>query len=206
MHDLAKRITNHLIYRKIILEADADIYAYGFECSLSNAIELTAIFAIGWVMGIQIELFVFLFCFSSIKKWTGGWHAKTHLACFVLSTAASILSLLAIGFLPSWACFVLLVVSGIIVILFAPIAHPNNPKTTDQLLLGRKRVLRSLAMIYLGIIAAYLLQFEILALSASSGVFLSSATLIPAMLGEEVKTWKGRRNLILHSKHSQSTV
>ena len=196
MHRIAVRITNHLIDRRVIPEADAEIYIYGLECSLADAVGFVIPFSLGLALGIHIELLAFIVCFSAIKKWTGGWHLQSHLKCFLLSVIMSVLSVWLCGFAPGWLSFVFLGVASAIVILFAPVAHSNNPKTESELLEGRERVLAVLIVLNLSILAVYQLGFPLLALAGSCGVFVSSVTLLPALRGKEVKTWKGQRHLL----------
>jgi accessory gene regulator B len=82
-----------------------------------------------------IETLFFLFAFLGTRTICGGYHAKHYYSCFVGTVSIYVFSLL-INYLvqlkpyANLFFFPFTIISSIIVIVFAPVEHPNNPMTT----------------------------------------------------------------------------
>lgn len=80
---IAQRMTAFLIRRGIITEDKkmAEIYEYGFELILGDLVNFAIVLLISGVLqGIGTGL-LYLFCFVSVRIFSGGFHAKTHFRC-----------------------------------------------------------------------------------------------------------------------------
>lgn len=92
LHILSKRIAS--LVCKETDDIPFEIYVYGFELLLSSLIETGAIILIGCLFGKFLETILFLLSFSSIRFFSGGYHAKSYLRCFIVTLISYFLILL----------------------------------------------------------------------------------------------------------------
>ena len=92
LHILSKRIA--FLVCKETDDIPFEIYVYGFELLLSSLIETGAIILIGCLFGKFLETILFLLSFSSIRFFSGGYHAKSYLRCFIVTLISYFLILL----------------------------------------------------------------------------------------------------------------
>ena len=125
--------TNYLVRRQVINEDDRDIYEYGFHALYNNIIDISSIVIISLWLGQIPQSILYHLSFVAIRQSAGGFHAKTHLRCFVMSTAIWLFSLWGIFQTSSPAvCIALAGVSLILVWVKAPIEHENSPMDYDK--------------------------------------------------------------------------
>ena len=70
-----------------------DIYIYGFELLVSSVIETISLLLIGLLTGKIIDTIIFIISFSSIRVFSGGYHANSYLKCFIVTVAYYLLVL-----------------------------------------------------------------------------------------------------------------
>lgn len=71
-----------------------EIYIYGFELIISSIIETSALLLVGFLIGKFVETMLFLFSFSSVRFFSGGYHANSYLKCFAVTLVNYFLVLL----------------------------------------------------------------------------------------------------------------
>lgn len=125
--------TNYLIRRQVIDEDDRDIYEYGFHALYNNIIDIASIVIISILLGQIPQTILYHVSFVSIRQTAGGFHAKTHLRCFVMSTIIWLLSLWGIS-QANWPalCVILAGISVVLVWVKAPIEHENSPMDSEK--------------------------------------------------------------------------
>lgn len=161
-----------------------EIYSYGISVMISFVISSASVLIIGFIFNSLVETAIYVFVFTLVRSYTGGYHCNTYLRCNLLYIGCYILSLAGIKLLSFFhlAWVVLLIAylfSNIVIIGFSPIGHKNKPiAKEDYLPLKLKAVAISLtctvASIILSIIgikqayivAAVLLQVAIAMLVA----------------------------------------
>ena len=67
-----------------------DVYIYGMECFLNTAIPVILLTICSIMFDSLIETFLWLFAFSLLREYTGGYHASTQFACITSSTMLGI--------------------------------------------------------------------------------------------------------------------
>ena len=70
-----------------------DVYIYGFELLVSSVIETISLLLIGLLTGKIIDTIIFIISFSSIRVFSGGYHANSYLKCFIVTVAYYLLVL-----------------------------------------------------------------------------------------------------------------
>lgn len=176
---MASTISRHLVTRQVVPEDYEEVYAFGFECVLSTAIQVVILLIIGIASGLILETAFFFGGFVMIKKYIGGWHAESHFACITAFSCCSLSLLPVVFLLPAHAGFALAAAALALIWRLAPISHYNNPKSHEENLAARKVALRMAAAEAL-VIAILLLAAPTAGygLCAAYGLFLASFSLL----------------------------
>lgn len=69
-------------------DAELDLYELGIEVIVSTIFTSAFILLIGGMLNRLAEAFLFLICFITLRNYSGGYHAKTRMGCFVASIAS----------------------------------------------------------------------------------------------------------------------
>ena len=133
---LAEDIAFLLITRKIVKIEERDIYVYGLEVLLLNGSLLLLYLLISWLSGTMINFLAYMMFFFPLRIFSGGYHASRSEKCFVASTIMYIISVVIVKLLPDLYqdCYwtFTLIISVIIILIFAPLVNVNNPLNEFQ--------------------------------------------------------------------------
>lgn len=185
---LAVFLTDKFIKSGIIEGSQRDVYRYGFEILLSHI----AYIFVFLILAILTQTFscslLFGIAFFVTRSIAGGYHAATYSVCHLLSLLNQILFILLIVFLPQEyhpvASIVAILMSSALLLIFAPLDHPNKPFIKTE----RKRF-RRMCCVYAYVIpvvvAALVLfatQLSTYVLSFSLGIFSAAFALLSAKI------------------------
>ena len=105
-----------------------DIYIYGFELLVSSVIETISLLLIGLLTGKFVETVIFIISFSSIRVFSGGYHANSYLKCFIVTIAYYLLVLFSADIMLAFPnrtiiliAIITLLLSFILFILMSPV-------------------------------------------------------------------------------------
>lgn len=185
MKQRAIHITNKLIEKGVINADYKEIYRYGFESLFSAAFELISIFVLAFLFGNFFETLLFFLTFIPLRLYAGGYHARTHFKCYILSIMMYILFSAIIYFTPSnlIAGFSLIfsLLSLIIVFLFSPVVHSNRYADKEHINKCRKISLIIVALGTLFIFVGSCIFPKSIAIFAMSLGFLTECISIVAV-------------------------
>lgn len=85
LRKLSNKIVCYLVDKKKIDESESELYRYGLELLISNVTALIIIVFVGIVLNVLYETILFLVLFYVLRKFGGGYHAKTMLRCMILT-------------------------------------------------------------------------------------------------------------------------
>ena len=123
--------TNYYIKRGIINESKHDVYCYGFEVFLSTLVYTIIFIVTAIISKTLVQSLLFWLGFFIIRKICGGYHAKTYWSCHLIFFTNHIIFIVLYKHLPgslfNLLSLVCLLISSILIFLFAPIAPPNKP-------------------------------------------------------------------------------
>lgn len=174
-----------------IIEKDrSDEYLYYITVLVEKTIVYCVLTIQLFLLKKPIEGFIFLCCLMLLRRTTGGYHADCFLKCFMGSVLLVLLSVMAVTpFLMEYKYIALiaLVVSVMIIYLFAPVNHPNlnlNKKEwTQNRKLSRLILLIQLLVICLGFLYNRVWQWNMVTAIVICAILILAAKL----LGQEVK-------------------
>ena len=115
-----------------------ELYEYAIYIILSSAFHMATVIVLGLVFNLLTESLVFYFSFIAIRKFAGGYHAKTPVRCYLFSFASNIIILCLVKWLSSintlfifiFIIFELLCV--VLILLISPLDTENNPLTGQE--------------------------------------------------------------------------
>lgn len=138
---LSKTIADKICEKSLVNREDVSIYTYGLEVLISTAFSFLTILVIGFLFSALFEAVLFLSVLVVIRRFTGGYHAKTYIGCNLSCSLLFVISL----FLNSVLSFNLVVliiihVSGIVIVmLIAPVENVNKPLSLSKRIVNKRR-------------------------------------------------------------------
>lgn len=178
---LSKRISLFLCRKEIIAEEDFEIYQYGFETICSTILGFLLTILLGLLFRMFLLSIVYYVMFVAIRQFTGGYHANSYVSCNLIF---SVITALVFGFTKMAVCtstytflmhLLILMISSLIVWLFAPVENENKPLDAQQ-----KKRCRIISLILTG--TAAVISCFIYALSVEASVLMAFTLLFIAVL------------------------
>ena len=139
---LSRSVVRSLIKNDAIEMEKAEVYQYGFEILFSSIIT----FLIAVLSGILLHCFaasmLFFIIFATFRQICGGYHAKHYWSCNLLFLGVISAVLVVYRFFPTdrftTMHYIFLLVSLLIICIYAPVENENKPLSAEQVLLFRK--------------------------------------------------------------------
>lgn len=160
MEKIGSKIIEFFVSNDLIKNEDKGIYKYAFNIILSSLIHIATVMIIGLCFNLFIESLVFYFSFIAIRKFAGGYHAKTPVRCYMFSIILYIVSLELIGFIcESQYCVIITIILELfsLVCIFAISSLDSNKHPLN---LREKRVYRIIS--FTSSIVLFLLSWMLL--------------------------------------------
>lgn len=138
MEKFSSKLIEFFVSNDLIKNEDKEIYEYAANIILSSLIHIATVMILGLCFNLFIESLVFYFSFIAIRKFAGGYHAKTPVRCYLFSFASNIIILCLVKWLSSintlfifiFIIFELLCV--VLILLISPLDTENNPLTGQE--------------------------------------------------------------------------
>ena len=131
-------------------EEDKEIYLFGFYQGLVFLLNIATALFTGIILDMFLESILFLICFIPLRIFAGGYHAKTQLRCYIMSTATTAVLLYLIDVTQrnmGVYVIILYIIAVCIIWKLAPVQDKNKPLDLDERKKYRKRV-HSLLLFY----------------------------------------------------------
>lgn len=132
----------------VIPHDDIEIYEYGLEQGIVLLYNFLTTVIIGAVMGMLWQAVVFIICYSTLRTFAGGYHARTPLRCYLFSIVmiALVLKLMEYvgsGYILSLGLLAFPVITALVLI---PVADVNKPLYEYEVVKYRRKALYILAV------------------------------------------------------------
>ena len=121
-------IIDNLIRNGTIDQEDMEKYTYGVEIVIEKLITYTVLFILALVLKVLVPSALFILFFITLRGYTGGFHARTYLGCFISTIVIYLCSSqIFVPFFIMQEKYIIpcIIVSSISIILLAPMNHPN---------------------------------------------------------------------------------
>lgn len=173
-YQLSERITDKFEQLNVISSDDRDIYRYGVQQGCVLLLNLLSIITIGLLCGMLIESILFMLVFVPLRTYAGGYHAKTHIRCYVYSMLTITVILLTMKLLSFdfWHYVLMMVVGCLVILWLAPIEDENKPLDNLEQKAYCKKAHLLVGFDVLIFLAACLLKLEVVYCSCTMAMFL----------------------------------
>ena len=186
LHNISETIASFFVQKQFITKEQLTVYTYCFEFLLSILLFWTSIFLLAWVTNSIIPTLFYYVTFYIFRTAIGGYHAKTHLRCYILSMLTFSLFLIISHVLQIFSVHMfftlpLLILSWILILRYAPIEHSNRLFTSQEYLKFRKRsriLLAAFSVVILGL--HYSTQTQIYGFYVVYGITQAAISLLAA--------------------------
>lgn len=176
--DMIKKLSEKIVDKLMGLtgtSSQREVYVYGLECFLNEVLNDIVLLLAALMLQCPVEMAVWIASFLFIRLYLGGYHAKTPLRCFLLSTMIGLFSIVLnevwIGH--PLAAGIILLPFFVFTAVYAPVVHSNHPLGEEQ----RKRLHKKAVWHYMIAMAAvYVMELMGITVFAPicSGLVLSS--------------------------------
>lgn len=158
LNGIAVKLSNGLLKRIEKTKYSQEVYVYGIEIILSTLLEAATILISASLVSAVEEGVIFILLFSSLRIFTGGYHAETYGKCFVVTVGSFWGTLMMANIITNIfdgeTLHILLFLAGIYIIARAPILNENQPLSNVKIVKNGK-----MAAIVLGIHSILINEF-----------------------------------------------
>ena len=184
MEKFSSKFVEFFVSNNLIKNEDKEIYKYAVNIILSSLIHIATVMIIGLCFNLFIESLVFYFSFIAIRKFAGGYHAKTPVRCYLFSFASNIIILCLVKWLSSintlfifiFIIFELLCV--VLILLISPLDTENNPLTGQEKKMYRMLTSIITILIFIISLLCFFKGYRNIGSSMICGVVMSALVLL----------------------------
>ena len=136
INNISEFITQNWVDKNIISKEDYELYHYGWFVVLSDLWLFLFTLIFGIIFNIMLSSIVFFVTFFFIRRFAGGFHAKTELHCQLISLSFLFISIVAIKYLfiniDNRYLFIIDLICVIVLPLVSPADSPQKPLTLNE--------------------------------------------------------------------------
>jgi accessory gene regulator B len=132
-----------MVKNGIVNPENQELCRYGIQQIFMILLNVAVTLAIALLMNMLLESVLFMAAYIPLRRYAGGYHARTPLRCCVFSGGMTAIVLLAIRFIEFSvvACLAMLVGAALTIVLLAPVADANKPLDKVERKVYRRRTL-----------------------------------------------------------------
>lgn len=186
INNLSSRLTDRLIAKGNITKEDRELYIYGFFILLSHIMYFSLSAFFGLLFQCLIESLTFYIAFQFIRRYAGGYHAKTETRCEILSTLSLLVCIAIIKVIKTYNFQTLLlfvtIISAVCIFVFCPLDTPEKPLTEKEFKYFRKISWVILLVITVIIVISYFFKIKTIFAPCCLSLILESLLLIAGKL------------------------
>lgn len=178
--NFSERITESLINAGAAPAEDKALYEYGIRQGILLVINMATAVLIGLLLGMFWQCVIFLFAYNPVRTYSGGYHARTSLACYLLSIPMMLAVLLGIKMIlwNGYVCAIVLFCTSIVIGILAPVADPNKPLNEREIVVYRNRAHAYSAVLTGAAIMLWFAGMEQISLSIMMALAVAAVMLI----------------------------
>ena len=163
---LSASLTDKLINNGTIDVEESDLYIYGFFILFTHIAYLLLTCIFGLLIKCFIESVIFYIAFQFLRRYAGGYHAKTETRCEIMSALSILCCIVLIKCSKMYDINIVLLstslVFAVLIFIFCPLDTPEKPLTDKEHKYFRKISLIILSLIIVAIIISFIFKFNII--------------------------------------------
>lgn len=173
------------------LTDDEEIVRRGLEVIAIKIFFAVIIIIVGVLFGCFFESLVFTIAFTSLRQYSGGYHADSQNKCFMMSTLMLVISLGIIKLIKIFPQLILplgifTLISIVYVLVAAPIDTPNKRLDKDEIRVYGKRARIFAAVLTITAVALFLLDLNIFASAVMTGIVMSAYLMLKGQISNYI--------------------
>lgn len=139
---LSTRLADFLLSKSTIKDEEHELYVYGLFMLLSQLMFFILICIFGLVLHCITESIIFYIAFQFIRKYAGGYHAKTEARCEIISSLSLLACIIIIRLSKVYDFSSILLITAILsavsIFLFCPLDTPEKPLSKKEYVYFRR--------------------------------------------------------------------
>lgn len=177
------------------LTDDEEIVRRGLEIIAIKIFFAVIIIIAGLLTGCFLESILFTAAFTSLRQYSGGYHADSQNKCFLMSTLMLMISLSIIKSVKVWSVLILplsiiAIISTVYVFAAAPIDTPNKRLDNDEIRVYGKRARIFAAVLAITAAAFYFLDMYSYATAVMTGIVMSAYLMLKGQISNFINREK----------------
>ena len=135
METISEFLTRQFISRQIINPDKKEIYKTGLKLILADIINFSLVLIIGALTKSFIYSCIYLIMLISIRRFSGGFHAKTYWLCRLVTVGTYVIVWLMSRMVNDYLMLCSIIcdlITLVTMFAFAPIRHPNKQLTENE--------------------------------------------------------------------------
>ena len=161
---LAEKLVDCLYCQHDISDDEQELYKYGFFILLSQILYFIIVTTIGVLFNIILESIIFYIAFHFIRRYAGGFHAKTETRCEI-STLSILCCIVLIKLSKMYdiriALLSISLVFAVLIFILCPLDTPEKPLNDKEYKYFRKISWIILSLIIVAIIVSFIFKFNV---------------------------------------------
>ncbi len=162
---ISSKIVEILIKHSLVENEDKELYLYGFFILLSQILYFIIVTTIGILFNVILESIIFYITFQFLRRYAGGFHAKTETKCEILSTLSILCCIVFIKLSKMYnirtALLSLSLVFAVLIFILCPLDTPEKPLSDKEYKYFRKISWIILLLIIVAIIISFIFKINI---------------------------------------------
>lgn len=181
---LSEKFARKLINAELILEEDAEIYSYGFFQFCMMLLNIVTTVFLSIIFQLLVPCIVLNMVFIPLRMNAGGHHADSPLKCYINSTImiASLLAIIKWITVYPVISVIMVLISCIVNIAFAPVESENNPLDETEKSIYRKRTILILIIEIIAFLISLFIFDKWVAETVALGMFTESLLVFCGMM------------------------
>jgi len=176
----ARKTCDWLVRSGGIEDSKRVVYEFGLDKLYTSLANFAIVSIIGFLFGVFLQTVLFFGIYVALRVYAGGYHAKSPIICFFVSSLILIPFVIAIRHYHLWstpiAFWVILIVSVVALLLLGTVENQNKLLDSMERKVYRRRLLRNLTIVVvLGATLSFLSQGSY-AIAVLCGVMLTAIT------------------------------
>lgn len=173
------------------LTDDEEIVRRGLEVIAIKIFFAVIIIIVGLLFDCFFESLVFTIAFTSLRQYSGGYHADSQNKCFVMSTLMLIISLGIIKLIKIFPQQILplgifTLISIVYVLVAAPIDTPNKRLDKDEIRVYGKRARIFVAVLTITAVVFFFLDLNVFASAVMTGIVMSAYLMLKGQISNYI--------------------
>lgn len=127
IHRISERIVAFLDQRGALKYSSKEVYIYGFDIAIYTYLSTIGLFLVGWAGEYPLESILLIALYYTNQSLGGGYHASTHMRCFLTMLLGMLIFLIYMSLPYSYAFQACVAVSSLLILWKFPLVlHPNK--------------------------------------------------------------------------------